>query len=97
MLVRLLHRQEQKGKVWILYTIFFLDYYSLFYFSFTTFPPFILHYDNYYFPLSFTDADKNPVEDLTSLAALDIEDILSKTNSISRGILFNVHQSMLKE
>ena len=63
----------------------------------TTFPPFILHYDNKYFPLSFTDADKSPAEELTSLAAVDIEDILSKTNSISRGVLFNVHQSMLKE
>ena len=38
-----------------------------------------------------------PVEDLTSLAALDIEDILSKTDSISKGVLFNVHQSVLKE
>ena len=44
------------------------------------------------------DADKNPAEDVTSLAALDIEDILSKTSFVSRGgVLFNVHQSMLKE
>ena len=40
---------------------------------------------------------KKPVEDLTSVAALDIMDILSKTDSISSGVLFNVHPSMLKE
>ena len=56
-----------------------------------------MHYNHNYFPLSFTDADKNPVEDLTSLAALDMKDILSKTDSISRGVLFNMHQSVLKE
>ena len=37
------------------------------------------------------------MEDLTSVAALGIKDTLSKTNSISRRVLFNVCQSMLKE
>ena len=37
------------------------------------------------------------MEDLTSLAVLDIKDILSKTSSISRGVLFNICQSVLKE
>ena len=37
------------------------------------------------------------MEDLTSVAALDIVDILSKTDFISKGILFHMHWSMLKE
>ena len=49
------------------------------------------------FLLLFTDADKKPVEDLTSLAAQNIENVLSKTQPISRGILLNVRQSWLKE
>ena len=49
------------------------------------------------FLLLFTDADKKPVEDLTSLAALNIEDVLSETQSMSRGILLNVRHSWLKE
>ena len=56
-----------------------------------------MSYGNKYFPLLFTDADRKTAEDLTSVAALDIEDILTKTDSISRGVLFNVHQSVLKE
>ena len=43
------------------------------------------------------DADKKHAEDLTSLATLDIEDILAKTQSIGRGVLLNVCQSLLKE
>ena len=45
----------------------------------------------------FIDTDMKPAEDLTSLATLDIVDILTKTQSVSRCVLFNVCQSLLKE
>ena len=36
------------------------------------------------------DADKKPADDLTKLAALDMDTLFSKTKGISKGILFNV-------
>ena len=93
MLARPLQRQKPKVKVYILYCI--LSFIS---------PPTIqdqllIHYiPMIYLALQilllFTDADKKPAEDLTRLAALDVEGVLAKTQDISKDVLFNVHQSL---
>ena len=36
------------------------------------------------------DADKMPADNLTKVAALDIDNLLVKTQGISKGVLFNV-------
>ena len=38
----------------------------------------------------FTDADKQPADSLTKVAALDIDNLLVKMPDISKGVLFNV-------
>ena len=45
----------------------------------------------------FSDADKEPADNLTKLAAMDVDDLLSKTRGISKGVIFNVQQSPLNE
>ena len=45
----------------------------------------------------FLDADKEPADNLTKLAAIDVDDLLSKTRGISKGVIYSVHQSLLKE
>ena len=45
----------------------------------------------------FSDADKEPADNLTKLPAMDVDDLLSKTRGISKGAIFNVQQSLLKE
>ena len=45
----------------------------------------------------FSDADKEPADNLTKLAAIDVDDLLSQTRGISEGVMFNVQQSLLKE
>ena len=45
----------------------------------------------------FPDANNKPVDDLTKLATNDVEDILAKMGDISKGILFHVCHSLLKE
>ena len=54
-------------------------------------------YITLYIFLLFPDADNKPADDLTKLATVDVEDILVKTGDISKGILFHVCQSLLKE
>ena len=44
-----------------------------------------------------SDADKKPADNLTKLAALDIDNLFAKTQGISKGVLFNVQQSLLKD
>ena len=44
-----------------------------------------------------TDADKQPADSLTKVAALDIDNLLIKMPGISKGILFNIWQVLLKE
>ena len=44
-----------------------------------------------------SDANKKPVDNLTKLVALDLDNLFAKTKGISRGVLFNVQQSLLKE
>ena len=44
-----------------------------------------------------TDADKQPADSLTKLAAVDIDSLLVKTPGISKSVLFNVQQALLKE
>ena len=41
--------------------------------------------------------DKQPADSLTKVAALDIDNLLIKMPGISKGILFNVQQALLKE
>ena len=45
----------------------------------------------------FIDADKQPADSLTKVAPLDIDNLLIKMPGISKGILFNVWQAVLKE
>ena len=45
----------------------------------------------------FLDADKEPADNLTKLAAVDVDDLLSKTRDINKGVLSNMWQSLLKE
>ena len=42
-------------------------------------------------------ADKKPVDNLTKLAALDLDNLFAKTKGISRGVLFDVQESLLKD
>ena len=75
---------------------------TVFYFSTTIQNLLLIHYIlTIYLALQilllFTDADKKPAEDLTSHTTLDVQDIVTKTHAISKGVLFNVHQSKLKE
>ena len=42
-------------------------------------------------------ANKKPADNLTKLAALDMDNLSAKTKDISKGVLFNVQQSLLKE
>ena len=45
----------------------------------------------------FTDVDKQPVDNLSKVAAFDIDSLLSKTSKISKGVIYNICQSLLKE
>ena len=54
-------------------------------------------YSALYIFLLFPDAGNKPGDDLTKLATTDVEDILAMTWDISKGILFHVCQSLLKE
>ena len=54
-------------------------------------------YITLYIFLLFPDANNKPPDDLTKSATIDVEDILAKTGDISKGILFQVCQSLLKE
>ena len=45
----------------------------------------------------FSDADKKPADNLTKLAALDMDALFSRTKGISKGVLFNIRQSLLKD
>ena len=45
----------------------------------------------------FSDANKESANNLTKQAVTDVDDLLSKTRGISKGIIYNVHQSLLKE
>ena len=45
----------------------------------------------------FSNTNKKPADNLTKLAAIDVDDLLSKTRGINNGVLFNMWQSLLKE
>ena len=45
----------------------------------------------------FTDVDEQPADNLTKVAALDINNLLTKTSGISKGVLYNIQQTLLKE
>ena len=40
---------------------------------------------------------KQPADNLSKVAALDIESLLMKTSDISKGVIYNIWQSLLKE
>ena len=48
-------------------------------------------------PHLFTDADNQLADDLSKVAAINIESLLSRTSEISKGIIYNICQSLLKE
>ena len=51
----------------------------------------------YIFLMLFPDSKREPANNLTKLAAIDVDDLLSKTRGISKGVVYNVHQSLLRE
>ena len=92
MTARVLWRQKLLGKVDALDVLHFINNYQ----NFTSHPSLttsIICNILYVFP----DADKKPADNLTNLAAIDVDDLLSKTRGISKGVIFNVWQSLLKE
>ena len=44
----------------------------------------------------FTDADEHPADNLTKVAALDIDILLTKTSDISKSVLYNVSTNPIK-
>ena len=42
-----------------------------------------------------TDVDKQPSDNLSEVAARDIDSLLSKTSEISKSVIYNIHQSLL--
>ena len=42
------------------------------------------------------NADKQPADSLTKVVALDINNLLVKMPGISKGVLFNIHEALLK-
>ena len=44
-----------------------------------------------------SDANKKPADNLTKPTTLDMDNLFAKTKGISKSVLFNVQQSLLKE
>ena len=74
-----------------------LLYFTSNYLNSTSHLPIFLILNTLYIPLPSSDADKKLANDLMKLAAVDVEDLLSEMKEISKGILFNVQQSLLQE
>ena len=70
----------------------FLEMIRAFYFISSPIIPFTLNVPHIY-----TDVDKQPTDNLTKVAALDIDSLLTKMPDISNSVLFNIHQALLKE
>ena len=47
--------------------------------------------------LLFTDADDQPADNLSKVAVINIDSLLLKTSEISKGVAYNICQSLLKE
>ena len=45
----------------------------------------------------FINADRQPADNLSKVAAIDIESLLTKTSDISKGVIYNICQTLLKE
>ena len=45
----------------------------------------------------FTDADDQLADNLLKVAAINIDSLPSKTSEISKAVIYNIHQSLLKE
>ena len=48
------------------------------------------------FPLC-PDADKQPADSLSRVAAFNVEEVLLKSSETSRGAIFNIHETLIKE
>ena len=48
-------------------------------------------------PLSIHRCNEQPADDLSKVAAMDIDSLFSKTSKISKGVIYNIHHSLLKE
>ena len=86
MLAKLLQRQKLLVKVDVLRSIIFFTRVKLL--TSHLFKSLLLSLMSVSYLLS--DADKKPTDNLTKLAALDIDNIFAKTQGISKGVLFNV-------
>ena len=92
MLVKLLQSQKLPAKVNILKTcVLFSNQAEHYISSFSNTP-----ISFYVFHL-FTDADKQPANNLSKVATIGIESLLTKTSNISKGMIYNIQQSLLKE
>ena len=69
----------------------FLEMIRAFYFISSPIIPFALNVPHLY-----TDADKQPADNLTKVAALDIDNLLTKTPDISKGVIFQCLISPIK-
>ena len=43
------------------------------------------------------DADRQPANNLSKVAVIDINSLLTKMSDISKGIIYNIQQTLLKE
>ena len=72
--------------------VFFFLFVKTFDFSSPQITLFIL-----FIPYMLSDADKKSADNLTKLAALDLDNLFAETKGITRDVLFKIHQSLLKE
>ena len=92
MLVKLFQRQRLLAKVNILKTcILFSNQAKLYISGFSNTPITFNVLD------LFLDADRQPADSLSKVAAIDIESLLTKTLDISKGTIYNIWQTLLKE
>ena len=94
MLAKLLQRQKLLVKVDVLRSMifFFIHKGQTFHLSFSQITSIIPNVSYLH-----SDANKKPADNLTKLVELDIDNLFAKTHGISKGVLFNVQQFLLKE
>ena len=92
MSVEPLQRWKSLANVNIPIIFTFLEMIRAFYFISSPIIPFALNV----LPL-YTDADKQPADNLMKVVALDINNLLTRMPDISKGVFFNVQQAPLKE
>ena len=45
----------------------------------------------------FIDADRQPADNISKVATIDIDSLLTKTPDISKGMIYNIQQTILKK